>query len=153
MNLSRRLLLFPAILLAACFSSCETTPIVPGPGPGPAPLPDEHDHDHDDHDHGPNAPARISWELHPDGVGYDLDVVIDGEEHHVDHGGEYVRGHIERRDVPHMALSAYEVDLPDGEAMLYSIERHGSGYAVHSRFWDPYERRFSAPKRVKTIRH
>jgi len=129
------------LALVVGFSSCITTEEAPGNNHGGGGAP-------------PTLPAP-KWVLHPDGVGYDLDLVVNGREHHIDSGGEYMSGHkvYNNSGVPSSAISAYEVDMPDGEAMLYYVEPHGGGLAVYSRFWDPMEARHGAPRREATVRY
>lgn len=151
-KLRKFFLLSFTLLLVVGFSSCITTDVAPNPVPSP--VPDSGHDGHDGHDHGGQASIpSTSWAMHPDGVGYDLDLVVDGREHHIDHGGEYTAGHYTRNNsgVPASAISAYEVDMPDGEAMLYYVEAHGSQLIVYSRFWDPMSGRHDSPKRKASI--
>lgn len=143
----RRMLSILTLLFAIGLASCGGDP-QPGQVPRPVgpndPVPDP-----------APRPKSFSWALHPDGDGYDLDVVVDGRGHHADHGGEYMHAHTVSRSkngLPPSAVSAFEVAMPDGEAKLYWIEPHGSNYAVYSRFWDPFENRHHSPQRVALVR-
>jgi hypothetical protein len=146
MKAIRKLFLSISVLtLAAGFSSCVTTEQTPDPN------------NHTGYDHTDQPPSIPSpqWELHPSGNGYDLDLIVNGREHHVDHGGEYMDGHRVRGNtaVPTSAISAFEVDMPDGEAMLYWVEPHGGQLAVYSSYFDPMTARYDSPGRKATIRY
>ena len=125
----------------------------PGPGPGPGPNPDAGP---------PSRPEPIpiptpstGWHLSSHRNGYDLDVIVNGQEYHVDNGGEHFDPHpISTRSegVGPGALSAYEVHGPDGEDTIYWIEQNGATLLVYSRHFDPYSGRWGRERRLRTIR-
>lgn len=139
-----------AALAAFLVSSCETTGVPPGPG-GPDPG---HGHGAEHRDDAQPLP-RIGWELKSAGVGYDLDVTIDGEETHLATGGEYVGGKkISRtsRNVPAGAASAFEVLLPDGEIDLYWVEEGRPGtLLIYSKTYDAIDNAWSSERRLRSV--
>ena len=97
----------------------------------------------------------MSWDLHRDGEGYDLDLVVGGEEIHVATGGEFMRGkNVPRssRDVPAGTVSAFEVLLPDGEIDLFWVEegRQGS-LLLYRKFYDAMSGNWRSERRLRTI--
>lgn len=115
----------------------------PGPGPQPGPVPI------------PSPTPTTGWHLSSQRGSYDLDVVVNGQEYHVDNGGEHFDPHpvsVRSEGVGPGALSAYEVHGPDGEDTIYWIEQNGGTLLVYSRNFDPFSGSWSRERRLRTIR-
>ncbi len=152
---------FLAVVFTAAFlSSCMTMPMPPGGGIGGQPAPQPAPQPQPGPDPIPTPPPtsrtpRTGWHLSSHRSGYDLDVIVNGREYHVDTGGEHFDPHpaSTRSDgVSPGALSAYEIHGPDGEDTIYWIEQNGDSLQVYSRQFDPYSARWGRERRLRTIR-
>jgi len=148
-----------ATLLSLSLSSCLTVMPTPGgpldPQLGNQPAPNPGQNPNPGHGRPPNPTPSTGWHLSSHRNGYDLDVVVNGQEYHVDNGGEHFDPHpVSPRSegVGPGALSAYEVHGPDGEDTIYWIEQNGATLLVYSRHFDPYSGHWGRERRLRTIR-
>ena len=140
-----KLIILALFATAALFlgTSCETT------------TPPTTDEVAQDGRRAPTPIPRVRWELNSAGSGYDLDLMVGGEERHIATGGEYMSGRrVSRnnRNVPRGTVSAFEVLLPDGEIDLYWVEEGRTGtLVVFRKFYDARDDDWSQERRLLSI--
>lgn len=149
-TISRLSALTLALSFALLLSSCVTMPTLPNPGydPNPTPSPQPQPQPR------PEPAPRIGWSLTSHGYSYDLDLVVNGRSYHVDNGGEHFNQHqtsVRSEGVSPRAISAYEIDGPDGEGVIYWVEQNDDELFIFSRQFDPYAGRYGREQRLRSI--
>ena len=149
---------FPVLVVAAAsltLTSCLTMLPPPGQQPSPQPSPQPAPQPTPTPGPIPSPSPTTGWHLSSQRGTYDLDVVVNGREYHVDNGGEHFDPHpvsVRSEGVSPGALSAYEVHGPDGEDTIYWTEQNGGTLLVYSRSFDPRSGSWSRERRLRTIR-